>query len=213
MLFSLLLPFFRAHTYRHKFSFQKNVLVMLVFLAKSPCACASRTNLSFFENRWREFETCPCRGVSVFFSEFSDMFRMWKKWCKSWLPFSGLMWQASSEHAALAAKTWKLSWASVADEQHGNSLERFMVEAFQLFLGGRFFWMEIHLLKSTWICEKLLMFFYGFQTMGFITMGWKPQLDGGFIVSLIFTLTLGEDKIQFGSTSISSDWVEVKTTN
>ena len=62
------------------------------------------------------------------------------------------------------------------------------------FFGGRFFWMEIHLCQvdlDLWIVGDV---FAGFQTMGFITMGWKPQLDGGFIFSLIFTRTWGKIK-------------------
>ena len=66
-----------------------------------------------------------------------------------------------------------------------------MVEAFQLFLGGGFFGWKSTFVKSTWICEKLVIFFMGFQTMGFITMGWKPQLDGGFMFFFNFHPYLG----------------------
>lgn len=159
MLFSLLLPFFRAHTYRHKFSFQKNVLVMLVFLAKkSPCACASRTNLSFFEidaGNLKHVRVGVSRGVFLrIFRHVSDV----KVWCKSWLPFSRFMWQASSEHAALAAKAWICHgpvWPmnNMEIPWNGSWLKR------SNFFWGRVFWMEIHLLKSTWICEKLVIFF------------------------------------------------------
>ena len=173
--------FFRAHTYRHKFSFQKNVLVMLVFLAKKAHVLVphERTYLSLksMKGIWNmSVSGCLC-GFLRIFRHVSDV----KKWCKSWLPFSGLMWQASSEHAALDAKAWIWSWASVADEKHGNSLERFMVEVFQLFLGEGFFGWKFTFVKSTWICEKLVIFLLGIPNHGIHHYGIHHNWDGGFM--------------------------------
>ena len=164
MLLSLLLPFFFALTRTGiSFLFRRMCWWCWCFSEKKTCACASRTNLSFFEKRYREFETCPCRGVSVFFSEFSDMFRMWKNDASRDCHFPASCDQASSEHAALAAKTWKLSWAfRVADSTWKFPEERFMVEAFQLFWGGGFFgWkftfcqVDLDLWKSWWFFLRI----------------------------------------------------------
>ena len=91
--------------------------------------------------------------------------------------------------------------------------ERFMVEAFQLFLGGGFFGWKFTFVKSTWICEKVGDFLLRIPNHGIHHHGMETTTGWWFHVFFIFTLTLGEDKIQFGSTSISSDWVEVETTN
>ena len=169
---------------------------MLVFLAKkSPWACASRTNLSFFEKRCREFETCPCRGVSVFFLRIFRHVSDVKKWCKSWLPSSGLMWQASSEHAALAAKAWICHgpvWPMKNMEIPGGTVHGWSVPTF--FGGGFFGWKftyssRLGFVKSWW-------FFYGFSNHGIhhygmeTTTGWwfhlffvcSPLLGGRYII-------------------------------
>ena len=128
-----------------------------------------------------------------------------KKWCKSWLPSSGLMWQASSEHAALAAKAWICHgpvWPMKNMEipWNGSWLKR-----------SNFFWGEGFLDGNSPLSSRL-----GFvrKLVIFFKRDSKPwdssQLDGGFFFFLISPL-LGGKCIQFWPLFFQI-FVEVETT-
>ena len=127
------------------------------------------------------------RGVFLrIFRHVSDV----KKWCKSWLPFSGLMWSRlllNMQHLPLRLENCH---GPVWPIQHGNSrrngswLKR-----------SNFFWGEVFFdgnspLSKTWICEKLVIFFT--DSKPWDSSPWdSSQLDGGFMFFFNFHPYLG----------------------